>query len=304
MYQFYHIYLLGGWCISKEMYETIRHQTKKWSLDTIPAYCITLERRADRWTRFNSQSELGQFHSGVIQFNGVDGKDLDIRTDSRIALATKRNILFRTRRSHEELDSAGGVGCALSHISLWKYLVGSDNELLLIFEDDARIPVGFVERANKLISQSPFLQDTSKWDMFLLGYHDIMKGYAVQEDPAVQGVNDFYGTFAYIMTRQCAKRMLEYVFPIHCHIDLWTTIFKKVHGCRIIATRSPRVYHRDLKTDIQTSRRCDICNIPTRFAGTHVFIEKMDWNIARASEAILVIAIGYWAVRQWRGRKV
>ena len=46
--------------------------------------------------------------------------------DSRVTLLTKRNIATRTRRSQEELDSVGGIGCALSHIAIWQWMVDNN----------------------------------------------------------------------------------------------------------------------------------------------------------------------------------
>ncbi len=106
-----------------------------WSIDTIPAFCITLDRRLDRWKRFQDQPGIQGLN--VKRFLGVDGKKLDYMNDSRITLLTKRNIDTRTRRSMEELDSAGGVGCALSHIAVWQWMVDNNQEVCLVFEDDA-----------------------------------------------------------------------------------------------------------------------------------------------------------------------
>ena len=78
-----------------------------WSIESIPAFCITLERRQDRWRRFQDQSGIDGLN--LKRFMGVDGKTIDIQNDERVTLCTKRNILAKTRRSHEELDSVGGV---------------------------------------------------------------------------------------------------------------------------------------------------------------------------------------------------
>ena len=118
-----------------------------WSIDSIPSYCITLERRPDRWRRFQDQSGINGLD--LKKFNGVDGKTLDIKNDERVSIYTKRNILSKSRRSHEELDSAGGVGCALSHIAIWQWMVDNNQEVCLIFEDDAIIPPDFTNKVNK-----------------------------------------------------------------------------------------------------------------------------------------------------------
>jgi len=92
-----------------------------WSMDRIPSFCITLERRRDRWNRFQDQSGIERLN--VKRFIGVDGKTIDVTKDERVTTLTKRNIITKSRRSHEELDSIGGIGCALSHIAVWQWMV-------------------------------------------------------------------------------------------------------------------------------------------------------------------------------------
>jgi len=123
-----------------------------WQINTIPAFCITLERRVDRWKRFQDQPGIKGLP--LKRFLAVDGKTLDVKTDKRIATLAKRNILIKSRRSHEEIDSIGAVGCSLSHIAIWEWMVTNNQELCLIFEDDAVVPPNFIETANNCINQS------------------------------------------------------------------------------------------------------------------------------------------------------
>ena len=137
-----------------------------WTIESIPAFCITLERRNDRWRRFQDQSGIDGLN--LKKFMGVDGKTIDVKNDDRIALTTKRNIIAKHRRSHEELDSIGGVGCALSHIAVWKWMVDNNQELCLIFEDDAVVPPDFNERANQCIRESTILKHPKKCIVYAL----------------------------------------------------------------------------------------------------------------------------------------
>ena len=88
-------------------------------LDSLPTYCINLERRTDRWDLVKAQPGFKEFKS-IERYIGVDGSKIDIREDSRVSFLTKRNILQNTRRAHEQLSTAGGVGCYLSHMGLWQ----------------------------------------------------------------------------------------------------------------------------------------------------------------------------------------
>ena len=129
-----------------------------WKINEIPAMCISLKRREDRWTKFRGQPAARELPN-LQRHEATDGKTLDIATDKRILLSTKRNILKKKRRSHEELDSPGGVGCALSHIAIWQLMVQRQIPTLLVIEDDAALPNDFVAQANSVIFPQVLFQD-------------------------------------------------------------------------------------------------------------------------------------------------
>lgn len=269
-----------------------------WSIDSIPAFCITLERRQDRWRRFQDQSGIDGLE--LKRFTGIDGKTIDITKDDRIALCTKRNILAKTRRSHEELDSVGGVGCALSHIAVWQWMVDNNQEVCLVFEDDAVVPPDFIERANKCINDSVILKDPKKWDMWLLGgiWDNLTK--IPGESKAIR-VGEFVLFHAYIMTLHGAKRLLKDVYPIHSHIDLWVSIFSYVHDFRTVGcTDLILKQNQKVKTDIQSDKGCAICDVPVDYGKTHTMVSKVEWKVAQAAEITLIGLIAYIVWQQYR----
>ncbi len=272
-----------------------------WSIESIPAFCITLERRQDRWRRFQDQSGIDGLD--LKRFLGVDGKTIDIRNDNRVALCTKRNILAKMRRSHEELDSVGGVGCALSHIAVWQWMVDNNQELCLVFEDDAVVPPDFIQKANACINDSMILRDPKKWDMWLLGGIWDKLTRIPGEQKAVR-VGEFVLFHAYVMTLHGAKRLLKDVYPIHSHIDLWTSIYGYVHdfrtiGCTDLILRQ----NQKVKTDIQSEKNCDICNVPVDYGKTHTMVSKIEWRTAQVAEVVAVGLIGYILYQQYQKLK-
>lgn len=271
-----------------------------WSIDTIPAFCITLERRADRWKRFQDQSGIDGL--SIKRFLGVDGKTIDLKKEDRITTLTKRNILTKSRRSHEELDSIGGVGCALSHIAVWQWMVDNNQEVCLIFEDDAIVPPDFRKRANDCIKNSVVLKNPKQWDVWLLGgvWDDLS---SIPEEPAPSGivrVGSFMLFHAYVITLDCAKRLLRDVYPIHCHIDLWTSIFSYLNDIRLVGcTRLNLKQNQKVKTDIQSDSGCKICNVPTDFEKNYKMISNTQWKIAQSAEIACVGLLAYLIYQQW-----
>jgi GR25 family glycosyltransferase involved in LPS biosynthesis len=262
-----------------------------WYVDKIPAFCINLERRLDRWNQFNAQPALHDLPN-VKRFIGVDGSTLDIMKDPRIPLYTKKNIKNKMRRAHEELSTAGGIGCALSHIAAWEWIVENQTPITMIFEDDAKVPSHFVPYMNQVIEKSPTLKDTSKWELLVLT-DQCSTPIPIPSDPLVQEIEGFVGFQCYFLTLECAKRLLTEAYSLHLHIDLWAAVFKQVHGLKIICIKNLTVGQRSSKTDIQEANRCKICDINPTFYKTHDMIRKEEIWLARAMEIALVAGFLY-----------
>jgi glycosyl transferase family 25 len=263
-----------------------------WRINEIPAMCISLKRREDRWLKFRGQPAIRDLPN-LQRHEATDGKTLDIATDKRILLSTKRNILKKQRRSHEELDSPGGVGCALSHISIWQQMVQRQIPILLVIEDDASLPNDFVQKTNDLISKSPTLQDPQSWDLWLLA----TKPQGITEikgDPLVQEIKHFTGTIAYVITLRGATKLLEHALPVHCHIDKYMCILKELQPMKYLITPSFSFYQLGVdSSDIIQQGTCRICDVPTDFDKTHALISKTVLNNLESIKTIFVLSIAF-----------
>lgn len=269
-----------------------------WSIESIPAFCITLERRMDRWKRFQDQSGIDSLN--LKRFLGVDGKTINLANDSRVTTLTKRNILTKSRRSHEELDSIGGVGCALSHIAVWQWLVDSDHEMVLVFEDDAVVPPDFAKKANQCIQQSMILQDPKKWDVWLMGgiWDDLTK---IPGETVTFRIGSYVLFHAYVLTKRAARMFLKDVYPIHSHIDIWVSIYSYLNDIRIVGCKQLMLRQNDkVKTDIQSDTGCKICNVPTDYEKQYSLVPKTEWKIAQAVEVLSVFMAGFIIYQQFK----
>jgi GR25 family glycosyltransferase involved in LPS biosynthesis len=271
-----------------------------WSIETIPSFCITLERRIDRWKRFQDQPGIQGL--SVKRFLGVDGKTIDYMNDSRVTLLTKRNIKIHARRSHEELDSVGGIGCALSHIAIWKWMVENNQEMCLILEDDAVVPPNFIATVNECISKSVTARNPKNWELWSLGgiWDDITE---IPQEPPSSGVvqvGSFALFHAYVITLSAAQRFLKEVYPIHCHIDFWVSIYCHFFNLRIIGCKSIQLeQYGKTTTDIQNENGCTVCAVPIGYDKTHTMVSLWDWRMARASQAICIGFVAYYAYQKW-----
>lgn len=271
------------------------NESKPWKIDAIPAFCINLKRRLDRWKQFTSQRGVEALPN-LKRFLATDGKTLDVRSDERIPLITKRNILAGQRRSHEDIDTMGAIGCALSHIGIWEWMVEHSAPLCLVLEDDALVPSNFVQFMNRTIEQSPVLRDTSQWELFVLT-HQLGATTPLINDPALQDVGAFMGTQCYVITLECAKRFLKEAYMLHMQIDLWMGVYKSVHGLTIISPVQFSVKQRSSKTDIQNKNRCTVCDLTNDYVKTHSLIRHEELWLVRGLEVSAVLVAAYLAYR-------
>jgi GR25 family glycosyltransferase involved in LPS biosynthesis len=252
----------------------------------IHVYCINLKHRTDRWERFSSQPELEILKESyeVERFEGINGSAINIQKDERISLRTKRNIKDNIRRDHEELDSAGGVGCYLSHTTIWKKFLERSEPYAMILEDDVLLEPGFTmkfKRAMKdttLLPDEPdvwFFQRPTEW------YYNY-KGLPYPPNMSKHNIgpwitNTCAAFTGYLISRRGAEKLLEAAFPIDMHVDLYTCLNGELK-------RTINVYHKNvtvgvqpvqlLDSDIQVSedKACMICDIPTQYRARGIIV--------------------------------
>jgi GR25 family glycosyltransferase involved in LPS biosynthesis len=259
---------------------------------SIHVYCINLKHRADRWKRFSEQPEVETImkNHSFERFEGINGSALDIKNDSRISLRTKRNIREHQRRDHEELDSAGGVGCYLSHTGVWKKFLERSEPYAIVFEDDATIPVGFMSQLYRGMREATLLPQTPDlW--FFTGPLDWYYDYKGKENPSAHPtgpwITNTCATFTgYLISRKGAERLLETAFPIDMHIDMYSCLAGDLGRIYTVYNTNVTVKPFALKgrdTDIQVQSGCLICDVPTNYQNKGIVVVNVP---------ILIVAMG------------
>jgi len=264
-------------------------------LKSLRVYCINLERRPDRWERFISQQGVKEImkETKFERFSAIDGKSIDINKDTRVSVRTRRNILLRRRRDHEDLDTIGGIGCYLSHASVWKKFLDSGDEYCIIFEDDALVLSSFLTRFNegmnslKDISPSPDL-----WNLSVPHNQSILASLGVANPVYTNNwAHDIVSPFTgYVLFKKGAQTLLANAFPIDGHVDLFVNrlcqlgIFHTVNYKNISLLQIP-VKQGD--SNIQANS-CELCNLPTSpYRSGYVLMKHQ----SMISAAILLIGV-------------
>jgi GR25 family glycosyltransferase involved in LPS biosynthesis len=263
---------------------------------SLKVYCINLPHRTDRWERFSSQVGVSQIKAKYPfeKFSGVNGKALDIENDSRVSNRTRRNIRDHIRRDHEELDSAGGVGCYLSHYSIWKKFLENDKEdYCLIFEDDALIPEFFMAA---FATEFKAFVEKSIADVWFLyrpnAFYTYPKTGTVEytKKENMQGnwiMNICSGFPGYIISKQAAKALIDRALPIEMHVDLYACLLRDMKILRTCYNKLAfiKVFNAGpTDTDIQSVDGCPLCNIEIGFKEKgYTLINKPQMLLAAAA---------------------
>jgi GR25 family glycosyltransferase involved in LPS biosynthesis len=225
----------------------------------IPVYCVNLDRRQDRWLKFSQQPGVKRIKN-LQRFSAIDGKTLS-PDDERISLVTRYNIQTKTRRSHNDINTIGAVGAAISHSTVWREFLEKGNaEYCMIMEDDAQVPYTMIE---KVFSASQDLSQINSFDLWLLEYATFdKKVLPINGSTKWLRPNDFYGFVCYIISRAGAKKLLDGVFPVEMHIDRYANMKMQLGELKIVIHKNLRIGTLGSKSDIQLGG-CRICNVPT-----------------------------------------
>ena len=183
----------------------------------VPVKVINLDRRPDRW-RAAARALSAAGLSEVCRVAAVDGQRLD---GSEEDLALFRDNSFGSRR--------GVIGCALSHIGLWRVLAAepAGSAAYLVLEDDVALAGDFLgqwgRRHDEVVELDP------KWDLIYLGMHCHPRpGAAEGIEPRVARLarppaGMIGGTFAYALRRSGALKLLGWIAGggMPCPVDTY-----------------------------------------------------------------------------------
>ena len=173
------------------------------TLDHAGISVINLDRRPDRLAAFLdavSRSAGPQFADRCRRFGAVDGTTLSRSPEIDHLFGSND---FGLRR--------GVVGCALSHLAIWRIVSQLPEDTIeLVFEDDVRPCDRFDRRLGDLLQTLPGAQ--VDFDIVLLGYFREEAGSPEHTDAAqirpIRWEGYRGGLYAYLLSKRGARRLL------------------------------------------------------------------------------------------------
>jgi glycosyl transferase, family 25 len=177
----------------------------------LPVVVINLPHRTDRWQAVSRRmSEAGL--TRLIRAPAVEGARL---AGAQIAaLLSSSDAIHDAPRSHLTLTRPA-VGCFLSHLAIWQWIIGENLPRALVLEDDAAPATHYsAARLSRVVASIP-----REIGLVFLG-RIIMGGLAdTPHGSDLARIYYFNGTFAYLITPVACKSLLRRLLPLRSHID-------------------------------------------------------------------------------------
>ena len=206
---------------------------------------INLERRPERLNEIIGELKREGLDRSYTLIRAIDGRKLP-----------EPSVLIRMGILSKELSGSqwvashpGAIGNYLSHIEVCRRILESNDEMHLVFEDDAQLIKGFgkeLERVIRVFKEKSF-------DLLYLGISNIshkrgtdhwkqMEDRIFHPDPAD---GEVFGTFAMLMNKKAARVFLEDATPMTQATD--SRMSSLVTGLRRTALDPERILYVEKK---------------------------------------------------------
>lgn len=210
---------------------------------------INLDRASER--RHHIEENIRQtFPPGSFvahRISAVDGIGLASR-DAEVPLSPfTRLTLLQPHHvtSHKQIESWGAVGCYLSHVACWEWLLSKEPTVAwcLVIEDDACFPAGFYASVWRDAAIQRYLGPQRAaadpgWDVVTLGYFQ-GKGLERADGGDTLAVHrirpggTFFGTQAYLVSRRGAGALRLHAFPMEVQVDAYLLVLQQLGWLRL-----------------------------------------------------------------------
>lgn len=170
-------------------------------------FVITM--RDERWVK--ARKRYKNINANIKKWKATDGRFLN-KIDWK-----KRKLLDNIRMRR------GQIGCYHSHMKIWQHIVNHNLPYALILEDDANLTNNKNQYKKILAAMSDLESIDSNWDIFFLSrsvYKTPVKTF-LTSNIVIPGPS--YGCFAYAVSLNAAKKLLEKCLPIKRSLDIYVS---------------------------------------------------------------------------------
>ncbi len=180
-----------------------------------PIYVINLKKSTERLE--NIKKVMEKYNLNFERFDAIYGKEL-----SQEEINKNTNILCRTL-----LCNNGMIGCAMSHIQIWKKLLedNTTNSYIIMEDDIQDINIKELNDLIKFINDNNFDYDFISLTCVGILCIDLKKGIKINDTLYLTKKIYPLGMGCYIINKQGAKKIIDMInkYKITYHIDFSVT---------------------------------------------------------------------------------
>ena len=143
----------------------------------------------------------------INHFTAIDGRKFDpseLLEKNMITIRTYNDLIYG-REQHSGMPTIGGIGCTLSHRTLWKLCNDLKLPYIIIVEDDIKfknpITNKEIENINNILKQP--------------------NGMFISSSNFKKNSEYFFGLQFCILTNGCARELYKYSLPIDVQTDVY-----------------------------------------------------------------------------------
>lgn len=209
-------------------------------------WIINLDKSIDRMSKI--KDNFNKYGIKYNRFSAVYGKNV-----SNEYIEKNVNLLCK-----KMLCNYGIIGCASSHKYLWKQLINSNEDFYIIFEDDIEINDKTFYIIKKII---PYLKK-KEFDIDYLSLNCLNFGCSIQKTEFTIDEYKFgkpympLQTSSYIITKDGAKKLLDYISRTTYHVDFEILFVKFFTNFNYYTSNLSIVNLTNDETTIGISRTC------------------------------------------------
>jgi len=200
-------------------------------------YIINLKQSSERKRNIINEVDTQNINNYEI-VNAVDGNKLSDKELEKLTFKNKNNY-----NSWGPKLTPSQVGCALSHIKIYKEFLKSDNEFAFILEDDAI----FLREFDSTLKNFIFKNLKYKKQILLLSElkEFLTNPIDKNENFEIVNVTNAFYTHSYVINREAAKSIINFNYPLKTVADNF--VFFKIYCGIKLTGLNPYILDQDKK---------------------------------------------------------
>ena len=206
-------------------------------IEKIKVYVVNLKEDRERKKNIVNEIEKQNIKNYEI-LNAING---NLLTNEELEQLTYKNN--NNKNPWNTKMSASQIGCALSHIKIYKKFIQTDFDLALILEDDAIFLNDLTETLKNFISNN------FKYEKQILLLSELKeflsKPLNKNETHEIVNVTNAFFTHSYVINKEAAKSIINFNYPIKTIADNF--VFFKIYCGIKITGLNPYLLDQDTK---------------------------------------------------------